>query len=105
MSSNGVILAVVGGLISLALLLVGAWVKRIEGKDKLFRNSVSKDMRVMYAMKDDYNHLHTWALDVRSEWHEMQRELKRAGAITQVRDLPEIPAPEWRRIEDGTDDA
>jgi hypothetical protein len=103
-SSNSVILAVVGGLISLALLFVGAWVKRIEGKDKLFRNSVSRDMRVMYAMKDDYNTLHTWALDVRSEWHALQRELKSTGAITVVRDLPPIPEPEWRRIEDGSDD-
>lgn len=97
------ILAVVGGLMSILALLVGAWVKRIEGKDRVFRTSVSKDMRVMYALKDDYSHLHSWALDVRAEWERMQRQLKASGAITEIHPLPSIPEPEWKRIEDSED--
>ena len=101
MSNSTVLSAIVAGLFAIVLALVGFWVKRIEGKDRLFRSSVSKDMRVMYAMKDDYSHLHTWALEVRGEWRQLQNQLRASGVITEIHDLPPIPEPEWKRIEDG----
>lgn len=119
MSNSTVLGAVITGIFLILGALVTAWIRRIEGKDRVFRTSVSKDMRVMYAMKDDYSHLHTWALDVRQAWDEkerddaamhiwarrvnerfadMQRQLKDSGAITEVQDLPPTPRAKHRAL-------
>ncbi|MEV5360560.1 hypothetical protein AB0K45_09475 [Micrococcus luteus] len=119
MSNPTVLSAIIGGLFLIVMAAVGFWIKRIEGKDKLFRNSVTKDMRVMYAIKDDYSHIHTWALDVRSAWNEkereaaqmhiwaervnenwqsMQQQLQASGAITEIHPLPPIPRARHRAL-------
>lgn len=99
--NNGVIAAVVTGLLAIGGIVVAAWVKRIEGKDKVFRNSVRHDMRIMYALKEDYGQLHSWAIEVRTEWHALQADLRARGAITEIRDLPPIPPPRWVEVEDA----
>lgn len=95
--------AVVGIVITAALGMAGTilafWIRRIEGKDKVFRESVRNDMRLVYALKEDYSNLHTWAIDVRALWHDQQRELRAAGVVSHQRELPPIPEPQWRRIE------
>lgn len=98
--NNGVIVAVFTSLLGIIGVLIGAWVKRIEGKDKLFRTSVRNDMRIMYALKEDYGQLHTWAVGVRSEWHALQTQLRASGSIENISDLPPIPKPVWEQIED-----
>lgn len=96
---------VIGGVMTAFTTILGAlvafWVRRIEGRDRIFRQSVATDMRVMYALKEDYGDLHSWALDVRAIWREQQLELKANDAIYTIRELPNIPAPHWRDIEAG----
>lgn len=98
--NSTVIVAAVTGFIGIVGTLIAAWVKRIEGKDKVFRTSVRQDMRVMFALKNDYGQLHTWAVTVRTEWHELQAKLRATGAINEIRDLPAIPEPTFEKIED-----
>lgn len=98
--NSGVITAVVSGLLLILGGLVTAWVKRIEGKDKIFRTSVRQDMRIMYALKDDYGQLHSWAVGVRSEYHALQTTLRATGVIDTIKDLPPIPTPTWEAVED-----
>lgn len=98
--NNGVIIAVVTVLGGIVTVLITAWVKRIEGKDKIFQQSIRKDMKVMYALKEDYGQLHTWALGARTQHHLLQIELQANGAIRRVTDLPPIPAPTWEKVED-----
>lgn len=98
--NDTVVITVVGALMGVLTLLISAWVKRIEGRDKLFRNSVRQDMRIMYALKDDYGQLHSWAVNVRGEWRTLQAKLREVGVITEISDLPPIPKPTWEEIED-----
>lgn len=96
-----VIAAGLSALGAIALALLGFWLRRIEGRDRVFRQSVATDMRVMYALKEDYGDLHSWALDVRAIWRQQQRELKAKGVIDEVRNLPKLPEPHWHDIEAG----
>jgi hypothetical protein len=57
-------------------------------------------MRIMYALKEDYGQLHSWAVGVRSEWHAMQTQLRASGVIDRINDLPPIPKPTWEAVED-----
>lgn len=99
--NNGVIGIVVTALVGIVGTLIAAWVKRIEGKDKVFRTSVRHDMRIMYALKEDYGQLHSWAIGVRSEWHALQAQLKASGVISELNELPPIPKPTWEDVEDA----
>lgn len=99
--NNGVIGIVVTALVGIIGTLIAAWVKRIEGKDKVFRTSVRHDLKIMFALKEDYGQLHSWAIQVRGEWHHLQAQLKATGAIRDISDLPPIPKPTWEEVEDA----